>query len=50
MRPKLRAGMEKALQRAPVPRAELDEALSRVVHKLRSSGTGKCPRARSVSW
>src|SRR4029077_4158576 len=35
---KLRAGMEKALQKRPVPRAELDEALSRVVHKVRSLG------------
>src|SRR5712672_549612 len=35
---KLRAGMEKALQKRPVPRAELDEALSRVVHKVCSLG------------
>src|SRR5881227_3322994 len=35
---KLRSGMEKALQKRPVPRAEIDEALSRVVHKVRSLG------------
>jgi transcriptional repressor NrdR len=35
---KLRAGLEKALQKRPVPRAEIDEALSRVVHKVRSLG------------
>jgi transcriptional repressor NrdR len=35
---KLRAGMEKALEKRPVPRAQIDEALSRVVHKVRSLG------------
>jgi len=35
---KLRAGMEKALEKRPVPRAEIDEALSRVVHKVRTLG------------
>lgn len=35
---KLRAGMEKALEKRPVPREEIDEALSRVVHKVRSLG------------
>jgi transcriptional repressor NrdR len=35
---KLRAGMEKALEKRPVPRAEIDEALSRVVHKVRILG------------
>ena len=35
---KLRAGLEKALQKRPVPRAEIDEALSRVMHKVRSLG------------
>src|SRR5256886_3432994 len=35
---KLRTGMEKALQKRPVPRAQIDEALSRVVHKVRSLG------------
>src|SRR5438309_1489073 len=33
---KLRAGMEKALEKRPVPRAEIDEALSRVLHKVLS--------------
>src|SRR6266480_989736 len=32
---KLRAGMEKALEKRPVPRTEIDEALSRVLHKVR---------------
>jgi len=35
---KLRAGVEKALQKRPVPREQLDEALSRIVHKVRSLG------------
>jgi transcriptional repressor NrdR len=35
---KLRAGMEKALEKRPVPREALDEAVSRVLHKVRSLG------------
>jgi transcriptional repressor NrdR len=35
---KLRAGMEKALEKRPVPRERLDEAVSRIVHKVRSLG------------
>jgi transcriptional repressor NrdR len=35
---KLRAGMEKALEKRPVPREQIDEALSRIVHKVRSVG------------
>lgn len=35
---KLRAGMEKALEKRPVPRAQIDEAVSRVVHKVRTLG------------
>jgi transcriptional repressor NrdR len=35
---KLRAGMEKALQKRPVPREQIDEALSRIVHNVRSLG------------
>jgi transcriptional repressor NrdR len=33
---KVRAGMEKALEKRPVPREQLDEALSRITHKVRS--------------
>ena len=33
---KLRAGMEKALEKRPVPREQIDEAVSRIVHKVRS--------------
>jgi transcriptional repressor NrdR len=33
---KLRAGMEKALEKRPVPREHIDEAVSRIVHKVRS--------------
>src|SRR5256886_1181324 len=40
---KLRAGMEKALEKRPVPRAQIDEALSRVLHKVPTLG------ARQVS-
>jgi transcriptional repressor NrdR len=35
---KLRAGMEKALEKRPVPRDQLDEAVSRITHKVRSLG------------
>jgi transcriptional repressor NrdR len=35
---KLRAGMEKALEKRPVPREQLDEAVSRITHKVRSLG------------
>jgi transcriptional repressor NrdR len=35
---KLRAGMERALEKRPVPRADIDEALSRIAHRVRSLG------------
>ena len=35
---KVRAGMEKALEKRPVARDQLDEALSRITHKVRSLG------------
>ncbi len=35
---KLRSGMEKALEKRPVPRAQVDEALSRIAHKVRVLG------------
>ena len=35
---KLRTGMEKALEKRPVPREQIDEAVSRIVHKVRSLG------------
>ncbi|MBV9343485.1 MAG: transcriptional repressor NrdR [Gammaproteobacteria bacterium] len=35
---KLRAGMAKALEKRPVPREQIDEALSRIVHQVRSLG------------
>ena len=35
---KLRAGMEKALEKRPVPREQIDEAISRIVHKVRTLG------------
>jgi transcriptional repressor NrdR len=35
---KLRAGMEKALEKRPVPREQIDEAVSRVAHKVRGLG------------
>src|SRR5947209_5576948 len=35
---KLRTGMEKALQKRPVSQEQVDEALSRIVHKVRSLG------------
>ncbi|TLY58062.1 MAG: transcriptional regulator NrdR [Gammaproteobacteria bacterium] len=35
---KLRAGMEKALEKRPVPREQVDEAVSRIAHKVRAFG------------
>jgi len=35
---KLRAGMEKALEKRPVAREQIDEAVSRIVHKVRTLG------------
>jgi transcriptional repressor NrdR len=35
---KLRSGMEKALEKRPVPRAQVDEAVSRIAHKVRLLG------------
>ena len=35
---KVRSGMEKALEKRPVPRDQLDEAVSRITHKVRSLG------------
>lgn len=40
---KLRAGMERALQKRPVSREALDEAISRISHKLRSLGEREVP-------
>jgi len=35
---KLRAGMEKALEKRPVSREQIDEAISRIVHQVRTLG------------
>jgi transcriptional repressor NrdR len=35
---KLRAGMEKALEKRPVSREQIDEAISRIVHRVRTLG------------
>jgi transcriptional repressor NrdR len=40
---KLRAGMEKALEKRPVAREALDEALSRITHKVRIIGDREVP-------
>jgi transcriptional repressor NrdR len=40
---KLRAGMDKALEKRPVPRAQVDEALSRIAHKVRALGDREVP-------
>ena len=40
---KLRAGMDKALEKRPVPRAQVDEALSRISHKVRALGDREVP-------
>jgi transcriptional repressor NrdR len=35
---KLRSGMQKALEKRPVPREQIDEAVSRIVHEIRRLG------------
>lgn len=40
---KLRDGMEKALQKRPVGRDAIDEAVSRICHRLRSLGEREVP-------
>jgi len=40
---KLRSGMEKALEKRPVPRAQVDEASSRIAHKVRALGDREVP-------
>ena len=40
---KLRSGMEKALEKRPVPRAQVDEAASRIAHKVRALGDREVP-------
>lgn len=40
---KLRSGMEKALEKRPVPRPQVDEALSRIAHKIRGQGDREVP-------
>jgi len=40
---KLRAGMEKALEKRPVAREAIDEALSRITHKVRILGEREIP-------
>jgi transcriptional repressor NrdR len=40
---KLRTGMEKALEKRPVPREQVDAAVSRIVHKVRVLGEREVP-------
>ncbi len=40
---KLRSGMEKALEKRPVPRGQVDEALSRIAHEVRALGDREVP-------
>jgi transcriptional repressor NrdR len=44
---KLRAGMEKALEKRPVPREQVDAAVSRIVHQVRRLGDREVP-ARTI--
>ncbi|MDE2305042.1 MAG: transcriptional regulator NrdR [Gammaproteobacteria bacterium] len=44
---KLRAGMQKALEKRPVSRETIDDALARICHRLRSLGEREVP-SRSV--
>ena len=49
---KLRSGMLKALEKRPVPRESIEEAVSHITRKLRSLGerevTSRSPRLRSL--
>jgi transcriptional repressor NrdR len=40
---KLRSGMEKALEKRPVAREAIDEAVSRITHKVRINGEREVP-------
>jgi transcriptional repressor NrdR len=40
---KLRAGMEKALEKRPVGREQVDEAVSRIMHRIRVLGEREVP-------
>ncbi len=40
---KLRGGMEKALEKRPVAREQIDEAVSRVTHRIRTLGDREIP-------
>ena len=40
---KMRSGMQRALEKRPVSREALDEAVSRICHKLRSMGEREVP-------
>jgi transcriptional repressor NrdR len=40
---KLRSGMQKALEKRPVSIEQIDEAISRICHKLRASGEREVP-------
>lgn len=40
---KLRSGMQKALEKRPVSIEQVDEAISRICHKLRASGEREVP-------
>ena len=40
---KLRAGMDKALEKRPVARERVDEAVSRIVHRVRNLGEREVP-------
>jgi transcriptional repressor NrdR len=44
---KLRSGMEKALEKRPVSREQVDEAVSRIVHKVRRLADREVP-ARTI--
>jgi transcriptional repressor NrdR len=44
---KLRSGIQKALEKRPVPREQVDEAVSRILHKVRSLNDREVP-ARAI--
>ena len=47
---KLRAGIQRALEKRPVSTGAVDEAIGRITHKLRLVGEGEVPSRRIGEW
>lgn len=47
---KLRAGMERALEKRPVRTEQVDAVLARVAHRLHALGERECPASKLGEW